>query len=265
MHYLIITILLPQLLFLLGTILIIPIAPLLIWQGRRVKKQVPKLPEAMGPTSGTVGAGENPLRLLTLGESTIAGVGVSNHEEGITGQAALELHKLSGRSIEWDVVAHTGYNVQDVRLKLVPQIPARSFDVLVIGLGGNDTFELNRPWWWRKEFKKLIELLQEKQPQATIVITNLPPVGEFPAFPLTIQWVLGSLVRLHAWAINDFPRLFDRLYYQNESIKMNDWLHKLEGTQTPGDFFSDGVHPSALTYRLWGQELAAFIWDKKII
>ncbi|PTL98093.1 MAG: GDSL family lipase, partial [Candidatus Arcticimaribacter sp.] len=62
--------------YILGTIIAIPLLPLLYFQGRRIKKRVPRLPVATGETGLCSSSSENTLRMLTIGESTIAGVGV---------------------------------------------------------------------------------------------------------------------------------------------------------------------------------------------
>ena len=52
--------------------------PLVLPQGRVVRRTTPRLPEAAGPTTVTAGAGARPLRLLLLGDSTVAGIGVAS-------------------------------------------------------------------------------------------------------------------------------------------------------------------------------------------
>lgn len=68
----------------LGLLISILLLPLLYWQGKRIWASVPQLPEAEG-TQGQalfkVGE-QRPLKMLALGESTIAGVGVRTHEVG---------------------------------------------------------------------------------------------------------------------------------------------------------------------------------------
>ncbi len=48
------------------TLLLLVLAPLLIWQGRRVRQRTLRLPEAAGPRHGCVGQGQA-LRVLLLG------------------------------------------------------------------------------------------------------------------------------------------------------------------------------------------------------
>lgn len=72
--------------YLVGVVLSIPLLPIIFFQGSKIKGSTIKLPEAKG-TTGNVGVinSEVPLRLLVLGESTVAGVGVETHEEGFAG------------------------------------------------------------------------------------------------------------------------------------------------------------------------------------
>ena len=175
---------LAQFLFIIGSIFCIPLLPFLIYQGKKVRKAVPKLPEAGGPKQGLTRTSKSPLKLLTLGESTIAGVGVKTHKVGLTGHLAQAIDQQMGRAVTWEVIAKTGYKTQDVREILVPKISDKNYDLIVIGLGGNDTFQMTTPWRWREEFIRLLQALRQKQPTSKIVIANMPPIGQFPALSL---------------------------------------------------------------------------------
>ncbi|MGB7479647.1 MAG: SGNH/GDSL hydrolase family protein, partial [Burkholderiaceae bacterium] len=73
----------------LPELIALPLLPLLVAQGRRTRRVTPRLPEAGGPDCGLAGSGSGrPLRLLAVGESPVAGVGVLRHDEAITGQLA---------------------------------------------------------------------------------------------------------------------------------------------------------------------------------
>ena len=254
-----------QFLFFGGAIMSIPFLPLLAWQGKKIRANIPSLPEANQPFDGKIGEGQHPIRVLTLGESTIAGVGVENHQLGISGQLAEELGRLTKHSIYWQVLAKSGYTAKMVKELLVPQIPKQKFDLIIIGLGGNDTFKLNSPGQWRKDFEALIKAVRLKQSQSKIVIANMPPVGAFPAFTKLMQLVLGNLVRLHGQAIANFPKQFENLYYIDKEIRFEEWLNKVEAPSSVDSFFSDGVHPSPITYSIWGKEIAKFIVDQKLV
>ena len=65
--------------FVIGGLTIAPIAPLLFLQGRITRWKIGVLPDAAGPTTGLVGRGQDPSKLLVIGESTVAGLGARDH------------------------------------------------------------------------------------------------------------------------------------------------------------------------------------------
>ena len=56
------------------------LAPLLLAQGRRARRLAQSLPEAAGERSGSCGAGAAALRVLLVGDSAVAGVGVATQD-----------------------------------------------------------------------------------------------------------------------------------------------------------------------------------------
>lgn len=247
--------------YFLGVLMAIPVFPLMYFQARKLKKDFPDLPEAKNPNGKTDGGSE--LNLLMLGESSIAGVGVEDHREAISGPLALELSQRSKRAVSWQVVAKSGYTARQVREQLVDKIPGEKFDVIVIGLGGNDTFKLSSPWYWKKSMRKLVLALHEKHPEASIVITYMPPVHTFIAFSPLIRFFLGNLTKLLGREMTRLAPDYPYLSYFDYVVSWEDWIIHSEA-RNPADFFSDGVHPSALTYRLWGQGTARFIHEEVI-
>lgn len=253
-----------QLRYFLGSILIIPFVPILIYLGKKVRKTVPELPEANENIIGKIIGTNEQIELLTIGESTIAGVGVTDHKDGITGGIAQKLHNLTQKTINWQVLARNGYTAEKVNLNLVPEIPDHKIDIIVIGLGGNDTFQFNSPLTFKKHLITAIKNIQLRQPNAKIIIANMPPIGEFPAFPWIIQRVLGSLVDLHGAVIRDIPKRFNNVFYIDEKLLFKDWIKRTEAHLTVHDFFSDGVHPSAMTYKMWGEDVGKFIIENTL-
>jgi lysophospholipase L1-like esterase len=253
-----------QILYLLGCLCLIPFLPILIYLGKKVRQNVPELPEASDNLIGKIVGNSEIIQLLTIGESTISGVGVTDHVDGITGGIAKTLRDLSGKTVNWQVLARNGYTAEKVNLKLVPKIPAHKIDIIVIGLGGNDTFQFNSPLIFRKHLRVAIKNMQKQQPTAKIILANMPPIGEFPAFPWIFQRILGSLVSLHGAIIRTLPKEFNNVFYVDNKIRFADWLKRTNANLKVEDFFSDGVHPSAMTYGIWGEEIGKFIMEKGV-
>jgi hypothetical protein len=91
----------------LALILTPPLFPLLLAQGLWVRKRTPRLPDAAGPLAGTTPGEGEPIKLIALGESTVAGIGAATHETALTGQLALALSRQTKRSVSWSVVARS--------------------------------------------------------------------------------------------------------------------------------------------------------------
>jgi lysophospholipase L1-like esterase len=249
----------------LGVLLTIPILPLLYYQGKKVKTSVPKLPEANG-TEGSVNlelSAAKSIRLITIGESTIAGVGVETHEEGFTGTLAKELANQIQSNISWRVYAHSGYTAEKVWKDIIPQIEEKGNPLIVIGLGANDAFQLSSPNKWKTDIQGLIASLRSKYPSSLILFCNMPPIKEFPAFTSLIKFTIGNLIELLGQELNELVKNYDDVYYFNEIITIEEWRKKLQIDEAKSSFFSDGVHPSKLTYQSWAKDVAGKIASNK--
>ncbi len=247
----------------LGAIISIPLLPLIYFQGKNIRKKVPKLPEAKEPKGFVNGNFDKTLNILSIGESTIAGVGVDYHKNGFTGALANTLSKELERNIDWRVYAKSGYTVKQVCKKIAPNIEESSTDMIVIGMGGNDAFTLNSSKKWVSDIENLINLLQHKFPNTPIFFTNMPPIKEFPAFTKSIKFVIGNLVEILGTELNNLIKNKENVYYNNEIVTLKNWSkrHSLPNNNSK-IYFSDGIHPSKLTYHVWGEEMAGFIKSK---
>jgi lysophospholipase L1-like esterase len=247
----------------LGALISIPLLPLIYFQGKNVRKKVPKLPEAKEPKGFVNGDFDKNLNILSIGESTIAGVGVDYHKNGFTGALANTLSKELEKNIHWKVYAQSGFTVKQVNRKIIPKIEENSTDIIVIGMGGNDAFTLNSPKKWRTDIENLINSIQHKFPNTPIFFTNMPPIKEFPAFTKSIKFVIGNLVEILGNELNNVIKNKENVYYNNEIVTLKNWSkrHALPSNNSK-IYFSDGVHPSKLTYHVWGEEMANFIKSK---
>lgn len=252
--------------YFLGALMAAPLLPLMYVQGKRIRASVPQLPEAEAPSGlCRIASDKKPFRVLLLGESTIAGVGVKRHEEGFAGSLAEQLAEGLQRPVQWRVYARSGYTAERLRLKIVPKIEETEVDLLVIGLGGNDAFTLNRPSRWARAVKNLIADLRERYPQTPIVFCNMPPIKAFPAFTLLIKLTVGNLVELLGQTLQKTVKNLPNVFYFGEIITLKDWAERYELPQEPQAFFSDGVHPSQLTYQTWAKDIAQRILAAELL
>ncbi len=250
--------------YLLGTALLIPCAPILYLQGQRVKRSLPEFQEAQKP-QGTARPSTSekpekpPFRLLCLGESTKAGVGVDTHEEGFSGSMAQLIADQQKRVVEWRVHAKSGSTAAGLTHKIVPTIDAAEADLLIIGIGANNAFRFHKPSKWRKDMIDLTESLRKKFPHTPIAFLNMPPIKAFPAFPGLMQFFVGNLVELFGQELEELIKPYNSVYYNSAALAPDEWPQKWGLAADPNTFFSDGIHPSALTYQLWAKDFYDFL------
>lgn len=245
--------------YLLRMCIVIPMLPVLILQGKYVRWNIPNLPEAIEPTGTVVRDSEKVIRVIGIGESTMAGVGVKTHVDGFIGAFTKHLATNKQMNIDWKVYAKNGIQVRNVEHRLLDNISDQDADIVIVALGANDAFNLRSPKYFERDVQRLIECLQDRFPTSPIVFTNMPPIHMFPAFPRFMRWVMSGFVdsyrRVFVKIVNDFPNVF----FNDERIESAIWGERYEVDVEPAKLFSDGVHPSHLTYALWGQDMARFV------
>jgi lysophospholipase L1-like esterase len=232
--------------FLVGGLVILPIAPFLYLQGQITRRRIGVLPDASGETSGMVSGNEPAAELLVIGESTVAGLGARTHDLALAGQFARQLASRLNRAVNWTVVGKSGVTAQQTIRELLPKVPDKEFDYILLGLGGNDVMKLSSPRKWRRDMIALIRMLRKRSPNSVIFVTNCPVVRLSPAIPHPIKGILWELSKLHDANIKDFSRSLENVFYYHQPDTV------------PEGFFADGIHPSELGYAVWSEAMMKF-------
>lgn len=222
------------------------LSPVALWQGVRVRRVTPRLPEADGQRAGVLGAATGPeLRLLVLGESTAVGVGVTDLSDGLGFRLAEELAHLQQRPVAWQVVGRTGATVEAVTTTLLHDLP-NGQELIVVVFGVNDTLRLRSRRMWRRHLKRLLaELRPSLAADGRIAVLGVPDFATLPALPQPLRTVLHR----HA-------RALDR-----EVIRIvagiPGGMHVPAIPLPPGDYLShDRFHPNAAAYAVWAAHIA---------
>lgn len=207
----------------------------------RVRKHALVLPEASGERCGASGAGA-PLRVLILGDSSAAGVGVETQKQALSGQLVNVLSQ--DYLVTWNVLAQTGATTAST-LDWMQNHPAATFDVAVVALGVNDVTRSVPLRRWLRQSDQLFDVLADKFSVQRIYTSSLPPLGHFPAFPHPLRWLIG----LTATRYNTHMTALQAARPDVERLQMDLPLD-------PGLMARDGYHPSAKTYTLWAEQVA---------
>lgn len=230
-----------------------PLLPVALAQGLWLRGRVPRLPEAVGPRQGAAAGAGMPLRLLVLGESTVAGVGAPVQEQALAAQLARALATRTGRAVQWQALGKNGVTAAATHALLARRLTPGPQDAVVVALGVNDTLALRGPGRWTGDLRQLITAVRERVGPAPVFLAAVPPMGEFPALPAPLRTVLGVRARI-------LDRAAARLAHQLPNVRHAPLPGRLEH-----DFFChDGLHPSPAGYRAWAEYLAAAMVDGSV-
>lgn len=180
-----------------GLLTTLPLLPILAFQGRQVRSSAIVLPDASGPASGTTCPSDTrtPIRLVAVGDSTVAGVGAPTHELALTGQLASAVSQLNGRPVRWHAYGRSGATAAGVRRSVLPGLTAQQADLLVVSVGVNDVLRSTPLSKWRAELDALVRGAQAALDPAATVVVGIRLLAMFPSLPYPLRSVLGSRAR----------------------------------------------------------------------
>src|SRR5678816_4061075 len=117
-------------------------------------------PKRPGHASG------EPLHLLAIGDSIIAGVGARRIQQSTVGHVARFMSGRLAREINWYAAGMIGAGARRVRRDVVPALPAQRFDAILLSVGVNDVLKLERSGRFRRQLLKLVRDLRVHSPDA---------------------------------------------------------------------------------------------------
>ncbi len=217
--------------------------PSLILQGYQVKKNTPRLAEALGDRQGVIGQGEA-LSILILGDSAAAGVGVEQQENALLGALLFELKNEF--AITYQLEAKTGDTTLQV-LERTKLLNNQHFDIVITSVGVNDVTKLISPQKWIGQQQTFYHEIEHKFSPDLVLVTGVPPMHLFPALPNPLAWLFGQYSTAMNQKLADFvaqkPSFqfiqFDLAHFKALNLGMAE----------------DGFHPSKEIYQLWASEL----------
>ncbi|KAF1065686.1 MAG: hypothetical protein GAK45_02136 [Pseudomonas citronellolis] len=227
----------------------LPLLPLVLPLAVRTRRTALRLAPAAGARQGLAGqpSSTEPLRLLLLGESTVAGVGASCLQFALAGRLASALAAQLQRPVAWSALGENGITLGEACERLLPQVDRADYDLVVLVFGVNDSTGLTSAKRWRTGWQRLIGHFQ--QHGAQVVCTAVPPLRHFSALPWLLRQLLG---RRAEWLDTQLRTVAEAqgAGYSAVSLAMR-----------PDYLAMDGYHPSALGYQVWAEQLAHWLVD----
>lgn len=226
--------------------------PFVLPQAIAVRRKAPRFPGAGGPQRGSAGEGD-PLRLLAVGVSIIAGVGAGDLSRALVGQTAAQLAVRLGCRVDWEARGRIGVDSGQILRRLVPQLPCPDADAILLSVGVNDVTGLTRIAVWRRNLKTLLVALHQHAPRAVLAVAGIPPLRGFPLLPQPLRALFG--LRGEA---------FDRILQKVVAPCPFAVYVALDFEPHPDQFSPDGYHPSEKSYQTFGRMMSDCLADRLI-
>jgi lysophospholipase L1-like esterase len=217
------------------------LGPILLAQARWLRATALRLPEAAGPRSGKehIGIGAKTIRLLFVGDSSAAGVGVLQQTQALAQQASSYLSQKLQINVHWQLLAKSGVNTKEA-LVLVERSELHPSDILVTCLGTNDVTSQTKPQQFIQDYQALVNRIIESAGVRHVIVTGLPPLHILPAAPHPLRWYLGK-----------YAATLDKLLRQWITQLHNYRYISLQWAAVPEEMAIDKYHPGAGQYRTW--------------
>ena len=222
----------------------IAMLPVLVPQALWVKFRAAQLSEAAGPRCGQCGKGPA-LRILVVGDSSGAGVGVAEQKDALVGR--LVQHLSARFDVSWRLIARCGATTASL-IDMLQETEAEPFDIAVIAIGVNDSKNGMRISQWEENYTRLLDLLKDRFGARSIFASGLPPLQYFPLLPEPLRSVLGRRAAQFDEVLRDVLHARDRTYYVPMEFPLD-----------PALMASDGFHPGPKVYDEWALRVARLV------
>lgn len=223
------------------------LGPLLVLQGRRLRRTALRLAEPGGERSGLAfhPSDRTPLRLLVVGDSSAAGVGVDTQSEALAPQVARHLAEATTGPVAWQLVARSGVCTREA-LAMVRDAAPSPADVALLALGVNDVTSQRAPRAFRSDYRDLLGQLHGDHGVNHFVVTGLPPMHILPAVPQPLRAYLGMCARRLDSELRELCSGDARCAYIS-----------LQWAADPLKVARDGFHPGRELYAEWARLASA--------
>ncbi len=221
--------------------------PVYVWQGVRLRQRIERLLPPDVPQSGKLGAKEPSFKLLVIGDSSVASVGMERLEQTFAYNIADFVHQRSGRAVKWRNAGKNSATSADLRDHVLPHIEERDFTHVILAVGINDMKNFHAISTFKKTFGTLLYALKARFPDAKIIWAPVPDMSRFPALPRQLARILAARAKL--------------INHQGEQLCHERGVIYSEPVpvETEAGFARDGFHAGPEGYRIWGEHLVDHI------
>lgn len=220
----------------------LPWAPLLLAEGLYARIATARLPPA-AEVEGRAGVGRA-VRLVGLGDSIVAGIGVPRHSVGLLGQVSKRIASRAGVAVEWTAVGESGAASAGIIERLLPRAIELEPRLVVLSVGVNDAVAGVRPSQFKERLAAIVDALAGSSRRPAIVFGGIPPLESFPALRWPLSRLLGDRARGLQQAAVDLAGY--------RGLKVVNFPPRIDAR----GFAPDGFHPGEAGCATWADWVA---------
>lgn len=222
--------------------------PVYVWQGLGVRRRTPRMLPASGPVRHRIAGAEPEIRLLVLGDSSAASVGIESSEQGLAAELSRLVAAQTGRAVVWRAAGFNSATSGQIRDHVLPNLAPEPWTHIVLSVGTNDAKNFHTVSRFKREFGGLLYALRAKWPEARVVWSPVVEMTRVPALPP----LLGRILEIRAGAINARG---EALCFERGAVPAT----RLPILDPAAGFSTDGFHASAAGYAAWAEHLLPLV------
>jgi lysophospholipase L1-like esterase len=211
---------------------------------------------------------KRPLRLVVLGDSTTAGVGVDRPEDALPHLIAQRVARIEARPVHVVSYGWAGARAADVATTQLPRAlePLRAHetepflpgaDVVAVVIGANDATHNTPPRRFRTSVRTILAGIVAAAPNARVVLAGIP------AFRGALRGVEPLIFLADQYA--RLLRPISRAEAARAGVAHADLAREVPPRiQGRRDFLSvDQFHPSVVGYSMWADVIVEALWGAR--
>lgn len=210
--------------------------------------------DAVATPPGERAGARAPLRLVMLGDSTVAGVGAPDAAGALPVLVAERVALALERPVHVTGYGRSGARTRDVGVHQVPLLTPAA-DVVVIVIGSNDVTHVT-PFWVMEERTEAMLRAAHEQADAPVVLGGIPQFATTPALAQPLRALVGAYANpLRAAQTRAAADTAGASFVDIAAQASPRFLGK------PESMSRDGFHPSPIGYGFWADALAPAVVD----
>lgn len=197
--------------------------------------------------------GDRTLRMVMLGDSTVAGLGAPTAAESLAVQTAQRVADRTGMRVA--VVGHgvSGARTADLVEQQIPRLIGAAADVVVVVIGSNDATHATPVWRFDDHTRAVLEAVEHASEGAPMVLGGVPLFGSATALAQPLRWVVDQ----YAKPLRGIQRRVaaeQDITFVNIAVEASP---RFRGV--PEAMSADRFHPAPVGYGFWADALAAAV------